>query len=218
MDAQEALAALIRFEEQLEKAQAATQIEPIGLAQRHLGATPARHAQKIWVKAAQMLMAETGMGRFSGLPYAMLQALGNLDRGMVREPLDPADTDETRISIEDALDYEPRGEGAGPAVSPRPGTSDAHGRSGDDLRAAAAAVTVPLTASDHRPAQTYPERHCPAGRDAAVAHAPADRGRGDARQAGRVAARDAFGTLAQSSGALAPHVKPQRMCVLGLSS
>ena len=46
MDAQEALAALIRFEEQLEKAQAATQIEPTGLAQRHPGRRhPAMHSR-----------------------------------------------------------------------------------------------------------------------------------------------------------------------------
>ena len=32
----------------------------------------------------------------------MLQALGNLDRGFIRPPLDPADTDATRVSIEDA--------------------------------------------------------------------------------------------------------------------
>jgi hypothetical protein len=86
-------AAVVRFQERLEKAHAAAQVDPSRLPE---GATPWRWQQGLWIKAAQLLMEDIGLGRFTDLPLAMLEALGNLDRGKAKDgELAPATTDGT---------------------------------------------------------------------------------------------------------------------------
>jgi hypothetical protein len=93
VDTTDATAALVRFQERLEQAQAAGQVDP-----SHLpgGSTPWRWQQGLWIKAAQHLMEDLSLGRFLGLPLGMLEALGDLDRGKARDGrLAPASMDGT---------------------------------------------------------------------------------------------------------------------------
>jgi hypothetical protein len=48
------------------------------------------------------LMNDTGLERFLPLPHRMIEALGNLDRGLTDDLLRPADRREQRILIDDA--------------------------------------------------------------------------------------------------------------------
>ena len=97
MDMMEAWA---RFEERLERAQAAAQgnTEP----PMSKGATPARWSQETWIAALIELMKDTGSERFLPLPQLMMKSLVSLDRGLTPDLLRPADRHEQRIPIEDA--------------------------------------------------------------------------------------------------------------------
>jgi hypothetical protein len=80
-------AALVRFRERLERAEATGR-------GRHgrlpAGATSARFAAQAFVKATQLFMQDVGLGGFTALPLTLLEALGDLDRGNAVPPLDPA--------------------------------------------------------------------------------------------------------------------------------
>jgi hypothetical protein len=80
-------AALVRFQDRLEKAQAVTEVAQGPLPP---GSIPERWQQQLWIKAVQHLMEDLGLGRFLNLPLAMLEALGDLDRGNLSKILTPA--------------------------------------------------------------------------------------------------------------------------------
>ena len=80
-------AVLARFQERLERAQAVTRVDQGPLPP---GSTPERWQQQLWIKATQHLMEDLGLGRLLNLPLAMLEALGDLDRGNVSKILTPA--------------------------------------------------------------------------------------------------------------------------------
>jgi hypothetical protein len=70
-------AALERLAETLVRAQNIRQTHPT-LSHGH---TPERFAQQIAAKAFQTFLAEVGLGRFTDVPLALLEALIDLDRG-----------------------------------------------------------------------------------------------------------------------------------------
>jgi hypothetical protein len=80
-------AALVRLTEALERAQVAARGQHVPLPPGH---TSARFAQALAAKAFQQFLADAGLGRFTDLPLALLQALADLDRGNAVPPLDPA--------------------------------------------------------------------------------------------------------------------------------
>jgi hypothetical protein len=82
--------AFARFVARLEQAEAVARGEHGQLPPGH---TTARDAQKLHVKAVQLFLEEVGLGRFTGLQFALLEAFGDLDRGNPNNPLlTPAET------------------------------------------------------------------------------------------------------------------------------
>jgi hypothetical protein len=96
MDMMEAWA---RFEERLERAQAAA-LGNTGPMSK--GATPARWSQEMSIAAVIELLKDMGSERFLALPLLMMESLANLDRGLTPDLLRPASIREQRILIKDA--------------------------------------------------------------------------------------------------------------------
>ena len=88
-----------RFEERLEKAQAAARGDTGPMSK---GATPARWSQEMWIAALIELMKDMGSERFLPLPLLMMESLVNLDHGLTPDLLRPADKREQRFLIEEA--------------------------------------------------------------------------------------------------------------------
>lgn len=100
IDGPDVLAALIRFEQRLERAQATA--DGRGHGALPPGPTPERFAQELLAKAVQLLMEDIGLGRFTGLPLTMIQALGDLDRGHATGPLTPSTREDQRTTLAEA--------------------------------------------------------------------------------------------------------------------